>query len=116
MLRILRMGGLTTGGLNFDAKRRRESHEPIDLFHAHIGGMDAFARGLQIADAILRDGRLDEALRQRYRSWDTVIGRKIEKRKMSLIELDEYARGIRSPKLESGRQEMLENLINEYIR
>jgi xylose isomerase len=116
MLRILRMGGLTTGGLNFDAKRRRESHEPIDLFYAHIGGMDAFARGLQIADAILRDGRLDEALRQRYRTWDTVIGRKIEKRKMSLVELDEYARGIRSPKLESGRQEMLENLINEYIR
>jgi xylose isomerase len=116
MLRILRMGGLTTGGLNFDAKRRRESHEPIDLFYAHIGGMDAFARGLQIADAILRDGRLDGALRQRYRTWDTVIGRKIEKRKMSLVELDEYARGIRSPKLESGRQEMLENLINEYIR
>ena len=58
MLVVLEMGGFTTGGLNFDAKRRRESHEPIDLMHAHIGGMDAFARGLKIAHAIQEDGRL----------------------------------------------------------
>ncbi|MFZ9201073.1 MAG: xylose isomerase [Opitutales bacterium] len=116
MLRILRMGGFTTGGLNFDAKRRRESHEPVDLFHAHIGGMDAFARGLRIADAILRDGRLERHVARRYRSWDSGVGRRIEKGKVTLAELDAYARRIRPPLLESGRQELLENLINEYIR
>jgi xylose isomerase len=66
MLPILRMGGLTTGGVNFDAKVRRESYEPIDLFHAHIGGMDAFARGLKIAHAIIEDGRLDAFVKVRY--------------------------------------------------
>ena len=116
MLRILRMGGFTTGGFNFDAKRRRESHEPVDLFHAHIGGMDAFARGLRIADAILRDGRLERHVARRYRSWDSGVGRRIEKGKVTLAELDAYARRIRPPLLESGRQELLENLINEYIR
>jgi len=116
MLRVLRMGGFATGGLNFDAKRRRESHDPVDLFHAHIGGMDAFARGLRIADAILRDGRLDRHVARRYRSWDAGIGRRIERGKVTLADLDAYARRIRPPRLESGRQELLENLINEYIR
>ena len=66
MLVVLKMGGFTTGGLNFDAKRRRESHEPIDLMHAHIGGMDAFARGLKIAHAIQEDGRLGKFVEERY--------------------------------------------------
>ncbi len=70
MLSILRMGGLTTGGVNFDAKVRRESFEPIDLFYAHIGGMDTFAHGLKIAHAILADGRLADFVKERYRSWD----------------------------------------------
>jgi xylose isomerase len=110
------MGGFTTGGLNFDAKRRRESHDPTDLFHAHIGGMDAFARGLKIAHAIIKDGRLDRFVDRRYASWDSGIGRKVESGKVTLAQLDAYAQGIRAPRLDSGRQEMLENLINEYVR
>ena len=74
MLTVLKMGGFTTGGLNFDAKVRRESFEPIDLFFAHIGGMDAFARGLKIPAAIRADGRLAELVKNRYASWDTGIG------------------------------------------
>jgi len=77
MLTILKSGGLTTGGVNFDAKVRRESFEPIDLFYAHIGGMDAFARGLKIAAAIRKDGRLADFVKQRYASWDSGIGAKI---------------------------------------
>ena len=64
--------------LNFDAKVRRESFEPVDLFHAHIGGMDAFARGLKIAHAIIKDGRLDEFVKDRYSSFDSGVGNKIE--------------------------------------
>jgi xylose isomerase len=116
MLRILKMGGLTKGGLNFDAKRRRESHEPVDLFHAHIGGMDAFARGLKIAHAIIADGKLSKFVDNRYASWDSGIGKKIESKKVTLAQLDAYAQGITPPRLSSGRQELLENLINEYIR
>ena len=116
MLRILKMGGFTKGGLNFDAKRRRESHEPVDLFHAHIGGMDAFARGLKIAHAIVQDGKMDKFVSNRYASWDSGIGKKVESGKVTLAQLDAYAQGIQAPRLASGRQEMLENLINEYIR
>src|SRR6059058_3217190 len=90
MLTVLKMGGFATGGTNLDAKVRRESFEPVDLFHAHIGGMDAFARGLKIAAAILKDGRLAEFLRQRYSSWNAGIGGKIEKGKVSLKELEDY--------------------------
>ena len=115
MLRILRMGGFTTGGLNFDAKRRRESHQPLDLFHAHIGGMDAFARGLKTAHSLLSDGRLERFVDKRYASWDIGIGRKVEQGKVTLAELDAYARSIRAPQLDSGRQEMLENLINDHL-
>jgi xylose isomerase len=115
MLVILGMGGFTTGGLNFDAKRRRESHEPVDLFHAHIGGMDAFARGLKMASAIRADGRLDEFLGRRYSSFDKGIGVDIEAGKASLEALSEYALGNGEPTIPSGRQEMLENLVNEFI-
>jgi xylose isomerase len=108
--------GGSLNGLNFDAKRRRESHEPVDLFHAHIGGMDAFARGLKIAHAIIKDGKLDQFVDKRYASWDKGIGRKIESGKTSLSALDQYAQAITPPRLDSGRQELLENLINEYIR
>ncbi len=74
MLEILKYGGLAPGGVNFDAKVRRESFEPVDLFHAHIGGMDAFAKGLKIAAAIRADGQLEKLLKQRYASWDAGIG------------------------------------------
>ena len=116
MLPILKMGGFSTGGVNFDAKVRRESFEPVDLFHAHIGGMDAFARGLKIAAAIRDDGRLEEFVKNRYRSWDTGVGKKIESGKASFKTLETYIlkKGEVS-KNESGRQEFLENLINEFI-
>ena len=116
MLVILKMGGLTTGGTNFDAKVRRESFEPIDLFHAHIGGMDTFARGLKIAAAIRKDGRLAEFVRNRYRSWDAGVGKKIEEGKVGFKELETYALKMGEVTTnESGRQEFLENLINEFI-
>src|SRR5437773_4056495 len=109
MLVILEQGGLAPGGLNFDAKVRRESFEPVDLFHAHIGGMDAFARGLKIAAKIRADGRLAEFVRQRYSSWDTGIGAKIDKGQIGFKELETYMtkKGEIEPN-SSGRQEMLE--------
>ena len=115
MLRLIKMGGFTTGGLNFDAKRRRESHEPEDLFHAHIGGMDAFARGLKIADKIISDGRFDEFVKTRYSSYDSGVGAEIESGKASLDSLHEHALEITPPQLASGRQERLENLLNDYL-
>ena len=116
MRTILNAGGFKTGGLNFDAHVARESFEPVDLFHAHIGGMDAFARGLKAAAAIRKDGVLEEFLRQRYAGYDTGLGRKIETGKVTLAGL----RKIMEDKGEadanaSGRVEMLENIINEYI-
>ncbi len=116
MLSLLKMGGFKTGGVNFDAKVRRESYEPVDLFHAHIGGMDAFARGLKIAAAIRADGRLEAFVKNRYRSWDTGIGKKIESGKSSFKTLETYMlKKGEVTKNESGRQEFLENLINEFI-
>ena len=114
MLVVLEMGGLKTGGLNFDAKRRRESHEPIDLFYAHIGGMDAFARGLRIAHAIREDGRLAEFVQERYSSFDDQFGAKIESGQCSLEDLEAHALACEEPILASGRQELLENLINDF--
>ncbi len=116
MLAVLGMGGFKKGGLNFDAKVRRESFEPSDLFHAHIGGMDAFARGLKVAAAIREDGRLAAFIKERYGSWDSGIGRRIETGKAGLKQLEEYMlrKGDAAPNT-SGRQEMLENLINEFV-
>jgi len=116
MLAVLGMGGFKTGGLNFDAKVRRESFEPVDLFHAHIGGMDAFARGLKIAAAIRKDGRLAQFVQNRYASWNTGIGKQIESGKVGFAELEAYMlkKGEAAPNV-SGRQEMLENLFNEFI-
>ena len=115
MLCILEMGGLTTGGLNFDAKRRRESHEPIDLIHAHIGGMDAFAHGLKIAQAIRDDGRLAAFVQDRYSSFDSELGSQIESGKSSFDALEKIALAKGEPVIASGRQEMLENLVNEFL-
>jgi xylose isomerase len=115
MLILLEMGGFTTGGLNFDAKRRRESHEPIDLFHAHIGGMDIFARGLKAASSIRADGRLKEFVETRYSGWNEGMGAKIESGNTSLGELEAHALANEPNELPSGRQEMLENLMNDFI-
>src|SRR4051812_26242300 len=113
---VLKYGGFSKGGVNFDAKVRRESFEPVDLFHAHIGGMDAFARGLKIAHAMLSDGKLEELLRERYSSWDSGLGKEIDDGKHSFKSLEKVMmeKGDASPN-RSGRQEMLENLINTYI-
>lgn len=116
MLAILKWGGLGTGGVNFDAKVRRESFEPIDLFYAHVGGMDTFARGLKIAAAIRAEGEFDKFVKARYSSWDSGIGAEIESGKADLARLESYmlAKGEISPN-SSGRQEMLENLFNRYL-
>ncbi len=115
MLVVLSMGGFTTGGLNFDAKRRRESFDPVDLFHAHVAGMDAFARGLKVAAAIRADGRLASFLQQRYRSWESDLGRRVERGAVSLRDLEKLALEQPEPILESGRQEMLEDLFWRFV-
>jgi xylose isomerase len=116
MLTILKYGGFKTGGVNFDAKVRRESFEPIDLFYAHIGGMDAFARGLRIAAEIRKEGLLAEFVKNRYRSWDSGLGAEIEKGSATFNSLESYMleKGEPNPN-ESGRQEMLENIFNLYL-
>jgi len=116
MLTVLNSGGFTTGGLNFDAKVRRESFEPLDLFYAHIGGMDAFARGLKAAAAIRADGRLSEIVRNRYASWDSGLGADIEAGKHSFKTLETIALANPDPvQHTSGRQELIENILNELI-
>ncbi len=116
MLILMKYGGFTTGGLNFDAKVRRESFEPVDLFHAHIGGMDAFAKGLKIATAIRADGELDRLLKERYASWDTGLGAEIDAGKHGFASLEKYmlTKGDVTPN-SSGRQELLENIVNRYV-
>jgi xylose isomerase len=116
MLVILNQGGLVNGGLNFDAKVRRGSFETADLFHAHIGGMDTFARGLLVADALVRDGVFAQVLAERYRGFrETEMGRKILSGKTSLPELEAWAESTGEPAKVSGRQEALENLLNDYL-
>jgi len=117
MLVILGQGGLAPGGVNFDAKVRRESFEPVDLFHAHIGGMDAFAHGLKIAAKIRADGVLSKFVKERYGSWDSGVGQKIEAGQANFDDLERYMleAGDAKPNV-SGRQEMLENIVNRYLR
>lgn len=115
MLEVLAMGGFATGGLNFDAKVRRASHEPIDLVYAHIGGMDAFARGLKAAHAIISDGRLGSYVEDRYDGWNKGLGMRITGREADLDDLAAHALGSGEPERRSGRQEYLENLVSEYL-
>ena len=116
MLMIMKYGGLTTGGLNFDAKVRRESFEPIDLFYAHVGGMDAFAKGLKIAAAIRAEGTLAQMVKNRYASWDAGIGAEIEAGRQGFESLEKYmlAKGEAAPN-QSGRQELFENVVNRFV-
>ena len=116
MYYILKHGGLGSGGVNFDAKVRRESFEPIDLFHAHIGSMDAFAKGLKVAAAIRADQGIDGVIKQRYQSWDSGIGAEIESGSIGFSQLEAYM--LEKGEVEansSGRQELLENLVNRYL-
>ena len=116
MYHILKAGGLTTGGLNFDAKIRRQSLDPADLFHAHVGAMDLCARALLIAEKMLSDGQLDQAVQDRYRDWKTPFGQQLLAGELSLEAVAGRAleRNL-DPEPRSGRQESLENLLNRYF-
>ncbi|MEM1227048.1 MAG: xylose isomerase [Planctomycetota bacterium] len=115
MLSLLKYG-LAPGGVNFDAKVRRESFEPIDLFYAHIGSMDAFARGLKVAAKMLQDDALGAVVSERYGSWDSDLGTSIESGCMTFPQLEQLMleKGD-APANQSGRQELLENIFNRYL-
>ena len=115
MLVILEAGGFQGGGINFDAKRRRNSTDAEDLFHAHIGGMDAFARALVTADAVLQKSEYKKIRKDRYVSFDSGQGKDFEAGKLSLEDLRNYAVANGEPGVKSGRQEYLENIINHYL-
>ena len=117
MYAILRAGGFTSGGLNFDAKIRRNSIDHADLFLAHIGGMDAFAAGLVIADRMIADRRISAFVKKRYISFNTPEGVKFAGGKMSLEQLAAIGakNGYGKTGLKSGKQEYLENVVNQYL-
>jgi len=116
MVSILNAGGLGTGGFNFDAKLRRASVDPEDLFHAHVGGMDAYALAFRIARQIRADGKFASFVADRYSSFDSGFGRDIEKRKIGFKELETLVLSqLGEPSLRSGKQEYLENLLNRYL-
>jgi xylose isomerase len=116
MVSILRAGGLGTGGFNFDAKLRRPSIDSEDLFHAHIGGMDAYALAFKLARRILAEGKFTRFVAERYASFDTGYGRAIEKRHTNFRELNKLVlTKLGEPKPRSGKQEYLENLLNTYL-
>ena len=115
MIVVLAAGGLGSGGFNFDAKIRRESTDLEDLFLGHIGGMDAYARALVIADRVISDGRLEELKAARYTSFNRADGKRFEAGEMSLADLRNIAAANPEPVLQSGKQELVENLINDYM-
>ena len=115
MLEVLRIGGFKTGGMNFDAKIRRQSIEPDDLLLAHVGSMDATARALLNAEAIIKDGSLQKFVDDRYAGWNGQLGKDILAGKKSLDDLAEYVAAKKlNPQPKSGRQEYLENLVNRF--
>jgi xylose isomerase len=116
MLIILEAGGFAGGGINFDAKRRRNSTDEQDLFYAHIGGMDAFARSLIIADNILQKSDYKNIRAERYASYDSGKGKDFENGLLNLEDLRNIAAAAGEPAVTSGKQEYLENLINRYIK
>ena len=115
MLVILEAGGFAGGGINFDAKIRRNSTDMTDLFYAHIGGMDSFARALIVADNILNNSEYKKIRADRYASFDSGKGKEFEEGKLSLENLREFAIKKGEPKMISGKQEYLENIINTWI-
>lgn len=113
---ILGAGGMGTGGCNFDAKLRRQSVDPVDLLHAHVGGMDAIARGLLAAEALMADGTLDRAVAERYAGWEGELGRSIRAGGLGLPDLERIVLERRlSPQPRSGGQERLENLVRRFV-
>ena len=115
MMVVLEYGGLGSGGLNFDARVRRESTDLEDMFIGHIGAMDAFARGLLVADRVVADPRMAELRYGRYRSFDSGEGKRFENGDLSLIDLRDIAAANGEPRRSSGKQELVENLINDCI-
>ena len=115
MISFLQAGGLKGGGINFDAKLRRNSTDMEDIFHAHIGGADIFARALLIADRIITSSPYKSLRQKRYSSFDTGKGRDFENGKLDLGDLYEIAKEQGEPELQSGKQELFENIINQYI-
>lgn len=115
MLIVLEDGGFKNGGLNFDAKLRRESTDIEDFFIAHIGGMDSFARGLLIADRLIKDGKVDAIKQARYQSFAGGKGAEFEAGKLGLSDLRNYAEEIGMPSQQSGKQELVENLMNDAM-
>lgn len=114
MLEIVRAGGFTTGGFNFDAKVRRQSVDAVDLFHGHIGGIDVVAKGLLNAAALIEDGRLDTLKAERYAGWDGEFGRAVQGRDLAGIADLAIERNV-DPRPRSGRQERIENIVNRFI-
>ena len=112
---VLKMGGFTKGGLNFDAHARRGSFTPEDLFYAHAAGMDGFALGLKVAHKLIEDGFLEDFIEERYASYDSGIGKRIVEGGVGFKELEEYALGLREIENKSGMQEYLETMINQYV-
>lgn len=115
MLVFLEAGGLQGGGVNFDAKIRRNSTDPTDLFYAHIGGADTFARALITADNVLQNSDFLKVRQDRYASFDSGKGKEYEGGKLTMEDLRAYAIENGEPAIKSGRQEYLENLVNRYI-
>ncbi|HYO97228.1 MAG TPA: xylose isomerase [Polyangiaceae bacterium] len=116
MYTLFKGGGFSSGGMNFDAKLRRQSTDPEDLFHAHIGGIDTLARSAIIAEKMISDGQLDRVIEERYAGWRQDLGERILGGKLSLSELSDHvlSKGL-EPHAKSGRQEYLENLVNRYL-
>ncbi len=116
LARVLKGGGFTSGGFNFDAKVRRQSIDPEDLFHAHVGGIDVLSRALLIADRMLEDGKLQAFVEERYAGWSEPLGKDILQGKASLAQLSERVLSQKiDPKPRSGRQEMLESWVSRYL-
>jgi xylose isomerase len=115
MLVVLKQGGIGKGGLNFDAKPRRGSFDEIDLFYAHVSGMDTFARGLLAAHQIIEDGVLDNFIKKRYASYADGIGKQIMGGQETFESLEQYILQQGDPAFESGRQEMLESILHSYL-
>merc|ERR1712054_208707 len=115
MLIVVEQGGIAPGGNNFDCKLRRESTDIEDMFIAHIGGMDCLARGLRGAVKLMNEGIFEKVLKDRYSSWDSDLGKKIEAGSSSFEEIAAHALKTPEPKMKSGKQEFLEQLLNDYL-
>ena len=117
MYEVLKAGGFTNGGLNFDAKSRRGSFTPEDIFYSYIAGMDAFALGLRAAIKLIEDGRIESFITDRYSSWSSGIGKDIIEGKVTMADLEKYAleKGEVTASLSSGRQELLESIVNNVM-